>query len=103
MELHTGKPNTPTKPGKSSRPLELGEEIVDFLSDQNGPTAKVKNPKTVEKANVTSSDIELLRKFMPDIAKDFEKFVDKEKKPVIDNTSDMKTEESKPTKSEETK
>ena len=67
MELHTGKPNTPTKPGKSSRPLELGEEIVDFLSDQNGPTAKVKNPKTVEKANVTSSDIELLRRsFLPD-------------------------------------
>ena len=72
MELHTGKPNTPTKPGKTSRPVELSEEIVDFLSDQNGPTAKVKNPKTVEKANVTSSDIELLRKFMPDIAKDFE-------------------------------
>ena len=67
MELHTGKPNTPTKPGKTSRPVELGEEIVDFLSDQNGPTAKVKNPKTVEKANVTSSDIELLRRsFLPD-------------------------------------
>ena len=50
-----------------SRPVELGEEIIDFLSDQNGPTAKVSKPKTVEKANVTTSDIELLRRsFLPD-------------------------------------
>ena len=61
-----------------SRPVELGEEIIDFLSDQNGPTAKVSKPKTVEKANVTTSDIELLRKLMPGIAKDFESFVEKE-------------------------
>ena len=41
-ELHTGKPNTPTKPGGTSRPIELGEEIFDFLSDQEGPSVKVK-------------------------------------------------------------
>ena len=42
-------------------------EVVDFLNDQNGPTAKVRNPKNIEKANVTANDIELLRRsFLPD-------------------------------------
>ena len=37
------------------------------MNDQNGPTAKVRNPKSIEKANVTANDIELLRRsFLPD-------------------------------------
>ena len=91
-ELHTGKPNTPTKPGKtpSSKPAisgvsrheDLGVEIVDFLNDKQGPSVKVVPQKVVEKANVSSSDIELLRKLMPKVSQDFEKFVDTTKKPI---------------------
>ena len=66
-EIHTGKPNTPSAPGKPKRPVQLGEEVFDFLADQNGPSVRVSQPKTVEKANVTANDIELLkRSFLPD-------------------------------------
>ena len=61
--------------------IEMNESPPQTLTDKMvGETAS---------SGVSTSDINILKKLMPGVAQDFEKFLDKSDQEVTDNSSDM--------------
>ena len=70
------------------------------MTDSTGnPTAKLqtktKGKQEVMKANVTTADVELMRKLMPGAAPEFEKWLQEQGNKVSDITSDLKGKDKK--------
>ena len=70
------------------------------MTDSTGnPTAKLqtktKGKQEVMKANVTTADVELMRKLMPGAAPEFEKWLHEQGNKVTDITSDLKGKDKK--------
>ena len=70
------------------------------MTDSTGnPTAKLqtktKGKQEVMKANVTTADVELMRKLMPGAAPEFEKWLQEQGNKVTDISSDLKGKDKK--------
>ena len=65
-----------------------------MTGNDGNPTAKLqtktKGKQEVMKANVTTADVELIRKLMPGAAPEFEKFLKEQNNKVTDISSDLK-------------